>query len=345
MKKLMAFLMAMVMLALPVASLAEDDFITAAVKAGKTVETTVAFEAGEIDVIAADLLNALSVMVTAQGSENKQVSVRLNISGSTILSVDVAKEGNDLYERTNILGDQVYLIADGDGQINSEKAMNLLSSLGMPVTADSSPMVQLDVQKMANSFDPASLEKVIDTVKTLKAEADPSELPEGVENIKKTVAIEMTADEMVALYDAAFDALKDNAAYMEFLESMIASMGAEMTTEKMFEMMKQSVNDGVREAIKEKVRAVVCVSGDETQETTVLSLDVDGSRKLTVTVASRVCEPMESIVTEDALRLAALTDEELMTWVNGAFGSVQVWAMTALQSLPASVLSALFGGM
>ena len=114
MKKWIAMLLAVMMLVLPLAGLAEapEELMDKALDDGLTLETTVSFSAGnlpfgeEINTPVADLLNALSFYHLE--NENDQSVFAVRLSGEDALRVETQLDVDDRdYFKFNWLGDSV----------------------------------------------------------------------------------------------------------------------------------------------------------------------------------------------------------------------------------------------
>lgn len=77
---------------------------------------------------------------------------------------------------------------------------------------------------------------------------------------------------------------------------------------------------------------------NDAEMTVVAKVSQDGKHLVTVVNESKTVDPYASIATDDVLRPAQMTDDELDKWFDDVTGNLQVWLIKLVQSLPASVL-------
>lgn len=82
---------------------------------------------------------------------------------------------------------------------------------------------------------------------------------------------------------------------------------------------------------------------NDAEQTVVVKLTQNDKHLFTVINESKTVDPRESIVTDDVLRLTAMTDDELDAWYDKVMDNIQVWLIKAVQALPASVLMLFMG--
>jgi len=74
-----------------------------------------------------------------------------------------------------------------------------------------------------------------------------------------------------------------------------------------------------------------------------VALLLDETELFGLTVEVSAAEAEASIVTDDAIRLATISDEDFQAWFVNVVNGLQSWLMTAAEALPASVLMLLMG--
>ena len=85
-------------------------------------------------------------------------------------------------------------------------------------------------------------------------------------------------------------------------------------------------------------------TGDvDAEQTIVLKLTQNDKLLFTVINESKTVDPHASIVTDDVLRPADMTDDELDAWFDDVFSNLQVWVIKFMQALPASLLMLFLG--
>ena len=492
MRKMLAMLLAMLMLALPVSGMAEADFITQATENGRMVESSTTFTMASTgdetaDGIISELLAALSINTYWQEGDAPQGGLRVNMSGTDILSIDGAAANNLFYLRSDLLAGTTVAFGQDDVQPITEKLANTLVAMGM-ITEDnaaemlsamteaaagaSNPLADVDFEAIVAGFDATTVEAIITDMSERVEQADLAGLPEGSDPAIMALTITLTGEDMVKLCDAVFDALKGNAEYMALLDSMLTVEDVNMDAGQLIDEMKTQVdailpeamaegipvtvylngddevvaatcqtamkatmNDGeepenvkvdftysrhtaeaqvshsvvyviegesaavtmtadvetmdngdlnaavtfkdedteitfaIQQARQEteteqKTGTVVAIlvneageqtviqltvdtdakkTGDDVEKTTAVKFSLDGNELFTATTVSKTADPVESIANADALRLAELSQEDFQGWFQTVLGNLQVWLMTALQSLPSSVLMMFVG--
>jgi len=78
--------------------------------------------------------------------------------------------------------------------------------------------------------------------------------------------------------------------------------------------------------------------GLDVQQNKSVTLAVDGMALLTVNAATQTMEPIATIDTANALRLATITEEEFQTWFVNVVNGLEYWLVEVIQALPASIL-------
>lgn len=92
-----------------------------------------------------------------------------------------------------------------------------------------------------------------------------------------------------------------------------------------------------------KVNEKVQENGDDANAWYDIAVLLDETELFGMTVEASTADAEASIVSESAIRLAAISDEDFEAWVNGVVNGLQGWLMSAVQALPASVLMLMMG--
>ena len=154
-------------------------------------------------------------------------------------------------------------------------------------------------------------------------------------------AIEMTDGKVTASLDVAVEGSDVDAEFMVNDGEGGVSVGFKKTSEVTDTEKTLNVRVGVGAQDLSMAATYVAhatKSGADAEQTTVVTLINDGEELATMTTVSKTTDPAASIVTDDAIRLAELNQEEFQNWFMGVIGNLQTWLLQALQALPTSVL-------
>ncbi|MBP3636965.1 MAG: hypothetical protein J6K13_05350 [Clostridia bacterium] len=251
MKKFTAMLLALLMLALPVMGMAASpsEMVDTAVANGAPLNTAIRFEAGvipgldeEIAVIVSDLINAISMTTDQQGGDAPQFDFALQLTGTDVLTLSGAAKGDDIYVKSNLLGEDVMAANGDEAKIIFERLLDMGAEAGMFTANDVAeikqvieqaaaqvnvPAVELDV----DDLDPA---KVIEVVLKLAEKAQTGEVtaqPKNCDPAASMITITLTGDDIADVYDAIFDMMKNSESFMQGFASTFESMNAQMDGE------------------------------------------------------------------------------------------------------------------
>ncbi len=255
MKKLFSLLLAMLMLLTPVLSIAEEAEVSlhqAAIDAGRKVETTITFSDlpadmsgdAQVDAIINDLVNALAIKVTEQGDEGM---FALNLSGADVLTLGGAVSGDDLYVKTNLLGDTVVISAD-EVQPLIIRFVDLFADMGLIEADDAAEVKEMipplfDEFKKALEAELAQQQMTLENLEKMNFTAFTDLLPLLTDDIKteevtgqtknsdpaKTViTITLTPDDLKAAVVACLQFIKDNPSLTEAVAAQAAMDGEEV---------------------------------------------------------------------------------------------------------------------
>lgn len=284
MKKLVAMILAMVMLAMPIASLAEGDFISEAVENGRCVERVTTFamsETGEedVDAIIGGLLKALSIVTYWQEADGVQTGLRINMDGTDILSIDVAGADEKLYLRSDLLKGDTIAVAQEDSKAIAEKVIKTLAAEGVideedvntalkqveeSISGTANPMADVDFEAIMNGFDFSALQQFAEGMAGRIEQSDLSGLPEGSDPAVAAVTMKLTAEDIIQCYDVIFDAVKNNKEYLALLDTMIVSVNDQpMSAEDAVNEMQKQLHDGLGEVVQGEIPVTIFMNGDD----------------------------------------------------------------------------------
>jgi len=252
MKKLTAVLLALVMLALPVLSLAASpaEMLEEAVNAGRPVTGKVAFELGAIPGLDAEAATIAKELVDALGfsfaQAGDQSNFALTISNEDAVTFAVANDGADIYVQSNLLGEKSLAFNEEDGKVILGYLKNLIVESGIMSEADMAEF-EAAIQQAANQTNiqvseedflaDLDLTEVISIAAELAMKAETSEVtmqPRNSDNAATVTKITLTGEDVAKLYKAIFESMKNSASMAEMLNAMELNMdGKPVTAEEM----------------------------------------------------------------------------------------------------------------
>lgn len=283
MKKLFAIIMTLMVLALPMAGMAEGDFISEAVANGRMVERTTTFsmmETGDetADQIIGGLLDSLAVVTYSQEA-GKQSGLAVNMNGKDILTIDVAVTDEKLYLRSDLLKGDTVVFAEGDSQAITENLLKTLVAEGIIGEDDmatalaqmetalsdmSNPMADVDFEAVINGFDFTELVQFGTEFIERVEEGDLSGLPEGSDPAIRALTLRMTGEDIVRVYDVIFNMLKANKEYLAMLDSMIVSVDdVNMSAEEALNQMQQQIDTQMAGMVEGDIPTTIYLNGDD----------------------------------------------------------------------------------
>lgn len=297
MKKIVAVFMALVVLMLPVASLAEGDFIAEALENGRMVERTTTFKLNEIgdenvDQLIGDLLDALSIITYQQKADGGQSGLRVNMSGKDILSFDLASADEKMYLRSDLLAGNTVVVAQEDAQAIAENLLKTMAAeemisesdvetamaqLETVLAAPANPMADVDFEAILNGFDFTSMQSMMEELAAKIEQGDLSDLPEGSDPAIMALTLTLTAEDLVKFYDILFDAVKANSEYLALLNTMMASSDANMTAEEAIAQMQEQIDTLLPQAINGPVPVKLFFNGDDELVAVTLKMDMQAT--------------------------------------------------------------------
>lgn len=269
MKKFLAWMLALIMLALPVCGLAEGDIFAEAVANGRAVQrtTTIHFmQTGvpEADELIQTLTEALEVKTYWQEGDAPQMGLILNLNATDILTVELANIGEDTYIYSDLLGSTIVIGQDEaeavvtrfvnmmveEGMISRYDANTFLESFHASLEAQSAPSVDIDYDALIAGFEGAA-EGFVAWATGIAArveEADLSGLPEGCDPAVTAFSLPLTMEDVQEFYRQIFGMLKGNGEYLRLLDATLTSQDATgITGEEMLASLEQQIVDGMGE--------------------------------------------------------------------------------------------------
>lgn len=237
MKKIMALLLALMMLVLPVAGGAAttDELMTAATQ-GQATRTSVTFTPGDLSLLLGeyesiyeDVLNALGLSLY---KADDQGSISVSLDDTQVLYAALGlDETMTTYLASNFLGDAPVAVALNEWELLGDKLLELMVATEA-MTADEAAAFKANLanaQGNSSAVDAATAFVTVDwtplltKAMTLAAKAETSAVTEQPENCNAAatrITLSLTPAEVTDLLDETFACLKADENAMAYLESM-----------------------------------------------------------------------------------------------------------------------------
>ena len=263
MKKLTATLLALLMMAMPFAGLADsltymDDALAAGRRLTTTIDCALTAESltgtPEVDQVIADLVNALQITVAQQGNEGEFVLGLKQASGevATVMSFGAAQSGSDLYLASNLLGSTIVIGAEEVVPV-LERLVDLLAMLDMfsaeeaaemkAMLAEMKAVVEAEMNGLVaaapefdlSKVDLSALEGVLAKMMEKIAVENVTMQPKNCDPAAVVASITMTPAEMNELLVAVLNVVKANPDLTaDFAEDFMAGFNASAGTQYTF---------------------------------------------------------------------------------------------------------------
>lgn len=290
MKKLAAFLLALMMMTMAFSGVAEELFpgmeatgaaalVEDALAAGRKVTSTVKLSdwpaglTGEesIDAAINDLLDALTITTTQQGDET---SFALNLSGNDVLTFGLAQSGSDAYINSNLLGGTIVVGADEVqpllerlidlfvmmGAFSEDEAAEIKAQLGEAFEAVKSELGSMGTMPEFNfditTLNLSALQDVITLVSGKMVIGEVTMQPKNCDPATVMATMTITPDEFKTVMNAIFKFMQDNTALVDAVDEMISFQDLVAAEGK-----PMTLNEAIAEAAKE-VETTDFLAGD-----------------------------------------------------------------------------------
>ena len=250
MKKLFFLLLAMMICVLPFASMAEEtaaaayfpgEMVLNALEAGRSVNNvlTVTEVSGintgdaDVDAAIADLLKALSIKTNQQGDE---VGFALGISDTDVLTLSFGTSGNDVYLKSNLLGDALVFSLDEvepllnrlldmlvmmEALTEEDVAMlkEELSGLGAMISAalDNQLLAVTLTEEDLLAMDFSAVTTVLEQILAKAATTENPVVPGKCDPAVGGMSVSINNEEMIALCKAIIQCVESNPQLMSFI--------------------------------------------------------------------------------------------------------------------------------
>lgn len=266
MKKFLAMLLTLVMLALPVLGLAESpaEMLESAVNAGRPLHASLQLSSGTIPGLDAesaaiinDLIDAIGFTLDQQEGDAPQFDFALQLSGTDVLTLAAATQGEETYVKSNLLGDATVAFNAAEGKVILDRLMELAVEAGMFTQDDVAAVkqaieeasAQMSTQMQMSNMDVEDMDLtgLIAVVTELAAKAKVEAVtaqPKNCDTAATVLSISLTGEDIAKVYDAVFEMLKSNEAFMAGMSSMELTMDGEaVTPEEMMEKAPAAIRE------------------------------------------------------------------------------------------------------
>lgn len=251
MKKLLAALMALLMVALPVLGLAEGgSFLEEAAANGRAIESVTTFAAGEdltgqeaVDQIINDVLAAMSITYYWQEQDGAQAGLRFAMQGQEVLTADFAGKDGEVYLTSDLLAGTTLAMKPDESEAVVDKLLDLMVRQGLidqrtadearaefkaslEAAAEGNATDTVDYEKMMEGFinNADSLTGFVEWVVGLAErveDADVSGQPANSDPATTAKRLTISAEDIITAWELMIDPLKANEEYMKLLDQTV----------------------------------------------------------------------------------------------------------------------------
>lgn len=301
MKKMLSLLLALLMLALPVFSCAEEtvavssisgmkpDFAQKYLAQGQEEVTTISLVPGDLllgmvgeeyGAAISELLAALAIQTKAQTADGKaQGSFSLQLSGEDAISLTVAASNDGLFASSNLLGEETYMLT-------GEELKELLNQFAQSLVAQGAiTQAQLDgftaqfaafaenpeaaISALIGNVDPTGLQNALTPIMSGITQEAVTEAPELLPDAVMVVTVPLKKADLAAVMEEIAKLLWS----MPITQQLASSSGESMTEEKLIDALKK-----VPDALAEDTALQIYMNetGDKVYVTTDMKLTANG---------------------------------------------------------------------
>lgn len=365
MKKLLAVLLSIMMLAMPLTSMAENSVWDNAARQ----ETTITIHDLNADLVAAlggddtamaainDLLAALSLTGYQQGDE---AGFDLNLSGKSVLgmaSLTTAAEENQLMYVSSALLGGVIAVNSKDVEAIKEKALRATMKMSGQSDEEIDKAIEESKEQLSGNAEYTALMEASANLGSMTEEQLMEELTQADTTAFMTMMNEiLSGAEMAEVTeqpgdcDAAKNYVKVTvppekiAEMTKALLEMIHSVPSIGTDSSVVDVEIKETVDGVEQGFGVVVTTATTMDGEQGVRKVDVLVRFMGLDVVTITAETRTCDAKDALDVSKAQDLGAMTDSEFQTWFVKVMNNLQNLPMTLLMSLPESMLTLLMGG-
>lgn len=246
MKKFTAVLLALLMMALPVLGMAASpaEMIEGAAAAGQPIHTAVTFDSGTIPGLDAETAAMVNDLIDALGfttdTQENQTNFAMQLSGTDVLTLAWATEGEDTYINSNLLGGAIAFNAT-EGDVIIDHLLKMAVDADMLTESDVAEVKQLIEQlktEMNTQVEAIDLENIdmtalLTVVEELMGKVTTGEVtqqPKNSDPAATVITMKLTGEDITKVYKVIFDVMKNVPQFTQALESASLTMDGEKVT-------------------------------------------------------------------------------------------------------------------
>lgn len=246
MKKFTAVLLALLMMALPVLGMAASpaEMIEGAAAAGQPIHTAVTFDSGTIPGLDAETAAIFNDVIDALGfttdTQENQTNFAMQLSGTDVLTLAWATEGEDTYINSNLLGGTIAFNAT-EGDVIIDHLLKMAVDADMLTESDVAEVKQLIEQlktEMNTQVEAIDLENIdmtalLTVVEELMGKVTTGEVtqqPKNSDPAATVITMKLTGEDITKVYKVIFDVMKNVPQFTQALESASLTMNGEKVT-------------------------------------------------------------------------------------------------------------------
>lgn len=246
MKKFTAVLLALLMMALPVLGMAASpaEMIEGAAAAGQPIHTAVTFDAGTIPGLDAETAAMVNDLIDALGfttdTQENQTNFAMQLSGTDVLTLAWATEGEDTYINSNLLGGTIAFNAT-EGDVIIDHLLKMAVDADMLTESDVAEVKQLIEQLKTEmntqveaidleNIDMTALLTVVEELMQKVTTGEVTQQPKNSDPAATVITMKLTGEDITKVYKVIFDVMKNVPQFTQALESADLTMNGEKVT-------------------------------------------------------------------------------------------------------------------
>ncbi|MBQ7846186.1 MAG: hypothetical protein IJ392_08575 [Clostridia bacterium] len=243
MKKFTAVLLALLMMALPVLGMAASpaEMIEGAAAAGQPIHTAVTFDSGTIPGLDAETAAMVNDLIDALGfttdTQENQTNFAMQLSGTDVLTLAWATEGEDTYINSNLLGGTIAFNAT-EGDVIIDHLLKMAVDADMLTESDVAEVKQLIEQLKTEmntqveaidleNIDMTALLSVVEELMQKVTTGEVTQQPKNSDPAASVITMKLTGEDITKVYKVIFDVMKNVPQFTQALESASLTMDGE----------------------------------------------------------------------------------------------------------------------
>lgn len=246
MRKFTAVLLALLMMALPVLGMAASpaEMIEGAAAAGQPIHTAVTFDSGTIPGLDAETAAIFNDVIDALGfttdTQENQTNFAMQLSGTDVLTLAWATEGEDTYINSNLLGGTIAFNAT-EGDVIIDHLLKMAVDADMLTESDVAEVKQLIEQLKTEmntqveaidleNIDMTALLSVVEELMQKVTTGEVTQQPKNSDPAATVITMKLTGEDITKVYKVIFDVMKNVPQFTQALESASLTMDGEKVT-------------------------------------------------------------------------------------------------------------------